>query len=185
MLQRYESVIFGGKHDQTAPAILFQILIHLQPQEAKKKKFLLLMPSPSVFLQLHQKESQQHRQLCFLSMLSYFVKLGLRVWSQFWSCWSFVWVGNLFCIIHRNYPFVFICRTARGMDLMLVWIVYNYSLVSCIHAGFCFLLPTVVFSTLEDNPAANLLWHKDSFNLVPEVVQMFNLLVNTVHFEVT
>lgn len=37
MLQRYESVIFGGKHDQTAPAILFQILIHLQLQEAKKK----------------------------------------------------------------------------------------------------------------------------------------------------
>lgn len=53
------------------PAILFQILIHLQPQEAKKS--LLLTPCPSVFLQLHQTESQEHRQLCLLSMVSYFV----------------------------------------------------------------------------------------------------------------
>jgi hypothetical protein len=32
-----------------------------------------LMPCPSVFLQLHQTESQEHRQLCLLSMVSYFV----------------------------------------------------------------------------------------------------------------
>jgi len=78
MLQRYESVIFGGKHDQTSTSN-FVSDFDPSPTAGSKKKILLLMPSPSVFLLLHQKESQQHRQLCFLSLLSYFVKLGLRV----------------------------------------------------------------------------------------------------------
>jgi hypothetical protein len=76
-------------------------------------------------------------------------------------------VGYLFCIIHRNCPFdSFSDIKKNGFDASLARI----QSLSCVSAGFSFLLPTVFLSTLEDNSAANLLRDKDFLNLVLGVV---------------
>lgn len=111
-LQRCDSVIFGGRSNQTSTS---NFLSDLEPSPtAGSNFFLFLMPCPSVFLQLHQASC-----IFFLCCL---------IFSSM-DCKSLE--PTLMLLEHRmgGMSFLFLCRTARRMDLILVWIAYNHSLV--------------------------------------------------------
>lgn len=150
-LQRPDSVIFGGRNAQTS--ISNQILIYLQLQEAKD--FLLLCLAHLYLCGCIKRNLKQHGQLCLLSIL-FRLAWTVRVWSLFWCCWSFIWVGYPFCIYHRT-PFVSLLESKKNcFDASLA----HRQWLSCIDAGFSFLFPTFFWSRLEGNPAANILWDK-------------------------
>lgn len=135
------------------PAIFFQIWIHLQLHEANF--FLLLMPCPSVFLQLHQASR------IFLSMLSYFFVAWIVSLEPTLMLLELP-MGGIFIL--------FLCLTARRMALIQVWLACNHSLVlapffpSHFQQFFCLCWKTTLLKIFL-------------FNL--------NLAVNIVHLQMT